>query len=169
MKISEKELENLIFNLDVNVIREKGLYMPYIKKRQLRIANYGIADIVGIEKGILNQNVKIKPRVYIYELKVGLIDYKTFLQLSRYALGVKKYLHLKNLDYNISIIMVGSKVNVNQISCVYELFNSLNIFIEAYTYELNLDKTLHKFKYQNLQTNTSFFKETISDNLFNEF
>jgi hypothetical protein len=65
--------------------------------------------------------------------------------------------------------MVGSKVNVNQISCVYELFNSLNIFIEAYTYELNLDKTLHKFKYQNLQTNTSFFKETISDNLFNEF
>lgn len=169
MKVTEKYLEDLIFNADINTLTEQGLYMPYIKKRQLRIGNYGIADIVGIQKGITNNEIKIKPRVYIYELKCGIIDYKTILQLSRYALGIKKYLRSRNLDYNISIIMIGSKVNLNQISSIYELFNSLDVFFEAYTYELDVKSKLHKFKYQNLKTNFSSFKENISDDLFNEF
>jgi len=51
MKFLEKDLEEIIFNADMKDLPEKGLHFTGVIKRQLRIGNYGVADLVTFTKG----------------------------------------------------------------------------------------------------------------------
>ena len=52
MNFLEKDLEEIIYNTDKEMLTERGLpYHPFETfKRQLKIGNYGIADLVSFKK-----------------------------------------------------------------------------------------------------------------------
>jgi len=79
MEISEKELEDIIFNTDNYNLNNRGLNIYGKKKRQLSIGSYGIADLVTCaiyNKKDGNQMLYIQ----VIELKKDCIDYKAFSQ-----------------------------------------------------------------------------------------
>lgn len=58
MNFLEKNLEDIIYETNNKYLRERGLFINGIKKRQLRIGNYGIADIVTFKKGDYCEDLK---------------------------------------------------------------------------------------------------------------
>jgi hypothetical protein len=54
MKFLEKDLEEIIFNSCKIKLCNRGLTLPEKIKRQVRIGNYGVADLIGFEKESLN-------------------------------------------------------------------------------------------------------------------
>ena len=50
MKFLEKDLEQIIYESSNKLLREKGLNIRGKKYRQLRIGNYGIADIISVRR-----------------------------------------------------------------------------------------------------------------------
>ena len=50
MKFLEKDLENIIWESDNEKLREKGLEIYGKKFRQIRIGNYGVADLITVDR-----------------------------------------------------------------------------------------------------------------------
>jgi hypothetical protein len=71
MDFLEKDLEEIIFNANLSELEERGLRMELQRKRQFRIGNYGIADIVGFERPYYHTHFKNhrKGSITVYELK----------------------------------------------------------------------------------------------------
>ena len=46
MKFFEKDLEEIIYLSDKDKLSDRGLYLNGKLKRQLRIGNYGVADLI---------------------------------------------------------------------------------------------------------------------------
>lgn len=141
--MSEKEIEDLIFNADTNFLSERGLYLPYFKKRQLKIGNYGIADIVGYEKAYFFNGVKhTENKIYIYELKKETINIDAFIQAVSYAKGIKRYMekYKPNIDFGFKIILIGKDIDLSN-SLVYlpDLFDNEEISISIYTFDYRID------------------------------
>jgi len=122
MQLSEKEIENFIFDDLINNghhCRQKGLDLDIFKLmrfvdrnaikihwyRQLNLAPYGIADIVGF--------CRFKGSIYveIIELKAVSIKSDDFDQILRYKKGVSHYLNntfdLPSLDISCTLIGLG--------------------------------------------------------------
>ena len=51
MSFLEKDLEDIIFETDNDLLFEHGLFIDGQKKRQVRIGNYGIADLITCRGG----------------------------------------------------------------------------------------------------------------------
>lgn len=142
MTISEKELEDFIFKSEREFIHERGLYMPFYRKRQLRLGNYGIADIVGMDKGYFQNNIRYEmPCFYVYELKKDAIGMQAFIQAIRYAKGIKHYLslfHKKLPDFSIKIILIGSEIDRNN-DFIYlpDFCNTEEFEVQIYTYSFD--------------------------------
>ena len=85
MNFLEQNLEQIIFESDRNDLKDCGLAISGKLLRQKRIGNYGIADIISVEK-INNLGFPIL-KITVYELKRDIINNDSFLQALSYLKG----------------------------------------------------------------------------------
>lgn len=155
----EKDLEDIIWEADPRELRERGLYIksnPLIKKfRQLRIGNYGVADLVYVSKkpfeifegssvnieGCRAKSINIEhPKliITICELKKGPIDVDTFKQGIRYAAGIRSYLEnvREFFDFELRVKLIGRKIALNDdLVFAADVFNNVSLY--HYNYDIN--------------------------------
>jgi len=139
MDFLEKDLEdiiceNIIDNYNELYVRGFNIPQPYLVKRQFKIGNYGIADVV------LLHRVPEGDEHYLYisviELKKKTIDYKSLLQVYRYGRGIEKWLGYNNkYTYYIKHIIIGKHVEVND-DFVFLLSHLNNLKIFTYKYDI---------------------------------
>ena len=145
MDFLEKDLEEIIFNANLSDLAKRGLSMELQRKRQFKIGNYGIADIVGFERPYYNSNLKthFKGVITIYEFKKDAINISAFLQAIRYLKGIKQYLIRRNLEeyYNYKIVLIGRSLDLNS------SFSYLPDLISNDIY----DMTIHNYSRFNLE------------------
>jgi hypothetical protein len=151
MTISEKELEDLIFNADPKDLDERGLSIVGNLRRQVRIGNYGVADMVAYDRGkaYFDYNKSPyyqKPQITVIELKKDEININTFMQAVRYAKGIKRYFEYKKYtDFDLIIKLIGSNINLdNDFIYLIDLISSDELYLEVYTYSLHLDGIFFK-------------------------
>lgn len=117
MRFTEKNLEDIISESDRSALKKRGLDINGLMLRQLRIGNYGISDLVTIErpKYILDWAHKDNIIITIYELKQANIGISTLLQAVRYAKGIASWFEKSKYydDYNIEFkfVLIGSQID----------------------------------------------------------
>lgn len=141
MNFLEKDLEEIIFTADRKSLQNKGLYIGEKDKlkRQLKVGNYGIADLVSYQKPYYNPFLKrtFKGKITVFELKKDKISMSSFLQAMSYLKGIRSFLEKRGLDnsYNYSIKLVGKEIDLISSFCY------LPDFINADCYETDIDLT----------------------------
>jgi len=147
MDFLEKDLEEIIFNADSEALEEKGLQVNGKRFRQLRIGNYGIADMVTFDKSMGNED-KIGYIITVYELKKDKIGISAFLQAVNYVRGIKSYLLSRNskIPVSFAIVLVGRSLDKDGSLCfLTDLIYSGQNFrkelssLEFYTYSYCID------------------------------
>ena len=110
MKFLEKNLEEILFNADHDQLKKRGFYPPSKHfKRQLKVGNYGIADLVYFRKvydydwDSKGNEMGIYPmlEITVCELKRSKVGISAFLQAIRYARGIQSYFH-KNTSIDVT-------------------------------------------------------------------
>lgn len=140
MKFLEKDLEEIIFNADPETLEERGLYFNYHKVfRQKRIAEYGRADLIGVQKpffdGIEGYRYYRKGVIDIYELKKDKVSLSTFAQGLNYYRGIQRYLENRGKDhlFDINLILIGREVDENSSTCYLpNIFDNVQIYTYSY-------------------------------------
>lgn len=171
-KFLEKDLEEIIWSATPKQLEEKGLTdnfcYPNWKFRQLKIGNYGIADLVYVTKNYAEKTQinDFKDLIFpflnieIVELKKDKIGISSFLQAIQYAKGIHSYLtRVRNFyDFNISITLIGSELDISgsfayltdMIGTTFPFVtvdDALNLYkLNFITYNYNIDGI--KFEYQ---------------------
>jgi len=119
MEFLEKDLEQIIWESDNDLLQEKGLFINGLKRRQLRIGNYGIADLVTFDKMYeydFNSD-KFSPYldITIYELKKEKVGIGAFLQSLKYCKGLKTYFEekRKNIKFRLHIVLASKEVDIS--------------------------------------------------------
>lgn len=114
MHFLEKDLELIIWEADNDLLKDKGLNIEGKKIRQLRIGNYGIADIVTFKRKYMHGCFPFL-EITIYELKKEKVGIGAFLQAIKYCKGIKTYLKEKkpNLDFNLKIVLASKEVDLD--------------------------------------------------------
>lgn len=131
MKFLEKDLEQIIYETPNNVLKEKGLHIRGRKLRQVKIGNYGVADLITYDRDGKFVNVKI------YELKKDKIGISAYLQAMGYQRGVKNYLNKRFADIHvyISIALIGRCLDTSGNFCYVTDFSPCKF----YTYDYDFD------------------------------
>jgi len=147
MKFLEKDLEEIIFTEQREALLKCGLKLPKRLRRQIRIGNYGRADIIGFESSnVIGIN---RLEITVYELKQDKISVSAFLQAVGYAKGIQSYLNKKGSDFytrsRINIVLIGKEVD-NHSSFVYlpSLLDGHYFSLRLYTYELGINGLIFK-------------------------
>lgn len=112
----EKELEQIIWESDKTQLENRGLSLYGTLYRQKPIGNYGIADIIQVEKAYS----KNKPYLIIdvLELKQEKIGISAFLQAVRYAKGIQSYLEGRKVkNYILNIKLIGKELDMSGSIC----------------------------------------------------
>lgn len=141
MDFLEKDLEQIIWdswNEDKGeTLSNRGLEMFHNRLfRQLKIGNYGIADLVGVSR---------YPRglhITIYELKKETIGISAFLQAVGYARGIQRYLEYRGFKYNIyiNIVLIGKHIDTKSTFCYLpDIINVDKFELSNYTYFYSID------------------------------
>lgn len=167
MDFLEKDLEQIIYESDKDKLSERGLHLYGKLLRQVRIGNYGIADLICVNRPShlkacgtafdQNKSVHFKGTIDVIELKKDRISPSTFFQVLNYVKGIQDYLKHRNLShlYNYNITMIGRDVDLNS-SFSYlgdifyndfwmtDLISEPLININLYTYSYNVDGLLFK-------------------------
>jgi len=149
MNFLEKDLEEIILQTPNLELNKRGLSLFGRKLKQLKIGNYGTADIVTIDR-VYNTNSSggIIPvlSITVYELKKDKIGISAFLQAVRYLKGIQSYLINRsfNFDVDYSICLIGKTIDLNSSYCYlcdllpYTDFNFMS-FLSNYTYSFTYD------------------------------
>lgn len=147
-KFLECDLEEIIFTTPKEKLQDRGLRFFGKKARQLRIGNYGVADIITVQKTYLDHPTLIYPQIIVtvFELKKDKIGISAFLQALKYVKGIKSYIKKRGIkaDVRFGISLIGSKVDFSG-SFIYltDLINSDNLnalnFVDFYTYSYKVD------------------------------
>lgn len=123
MEFLEKDLENIIWEANDEQLENAGLEFNGKRFRQLRIGNYGVADLVTVRKEniyseyeyIKNGNTKIIDSylvITVYELKKDKIGIGAFLQAIGYIRGIQSYLQKRNFEkFVFRLNLIGSEVD----------------------------------------------------------
>lgn len=157
MKFLEKDLEEIIYNTYLNSpekLRKKNLYMRGSIKRQLKIGNYGILDLLTInrdyeyefvpvwdeEKCIFECKEVIRPILIltVYELKKEKVGISAFLQCYGYIKGLKDWFkeNKPKIRVRFESVLIGKELDKSGSFCYLpELINEL----EVYTYSYDVD------------------------------
>lgn len=122
MDFLEKDLENIIWESSNEQLSERGLDISGKRFRQLRIGNYGVADLVTLERlydvDYINQRTTNDGKrllITVYELKKDKIGISAFLQAVGYLKGISRYINKRkifkhsNIEYRI--ILIGKSVD----------------------------------------------------------
>ena len=125
MSFLEKNLEQIIYETPNEQLRKRGLILNGKKIRQLKIGNYGIADLITYRKETFRIPIL---QINVLELKKGQIDVNTFLQAIRYCKGISDYMleeRKTEIEFSFDITLIGSSIELNS-SFVYlsEMFSA---------------------------------------------
>lgn len=137
MEFLEKDLEQIIWESDSKTLIKKGLELSGRRFRQLRIGNYGVADLVTVEKKTTYEPyIKNGEDVYkvsnsyllitVYELKKDKIGIGAFLQAVGYVKGIKSYLKKRGYGDTMlfKICLIGKSVDTSgNFSFIPDLIN----------------------------------------------
>lgn len=150
MKFLERDLEEIIFNTPNSTLQSIGLDINGTKKRQLRIGNYGISDIVTLHKeydlklkysettGKLTEVANPIINLTVYELKKENISLSAFAQSVKYLKGIKTYLEDYRGFYDVKFrsVVIGKNIPEDS-SIIYagDIFENIDI----YQYSLNIN------------------------------
>lgn len=160
MNFLEKDLEEIIYYSDRELLDSRGLYVTGIAKRQLKIGNYGVADMVTFTRFTEPNNFL---EITVYELKKEKVGISAFLQAVNYIRGIHRYLETRNFknDVQFRIVLIGNKVDTNS-SFVY-LENILPLcnmdassFLSIYSYSYEIDGIKFKLEYGYKLSNEGF-------------
>ena len=152
MEFLEKDLEEIIYLSDKDKLYDRGLYLKGTLKRQLKIGNYGIADLIEIRKPYYHNKRHHKGVINILELKKDKIGVSTFFQALNYLQGIRIYLEQRRLDhlFNYQITLIGKEADVYS-SFVYlpdifcddimdrDIEEHEKVAIELYTYKYGIE------------------------------
>jgi hypothetical protein len=159
MDFYESDLEDIIWEClqseqGVQALDSKGLLIPTPKKafRQLRIGNYGIADIVTVQKECIRFEDAVHPSltITVFELKKDQIKLDTLVQVFRYIKGIRDYFNRRGYhicEYNVRGVLIGRSINDGD--WVY-LAEGINEKVDFYTYNYYIDGMRfehHKMQY----------------------
>ena len=157
MKFLEKDLEQIIFESGRDSLRERGLSITGKLFRQLRIGNYGIADLVEFNRPTYeapNREFFVPGRITIYELKKEQIGIAAFLQSLNYLKGIQRYLEIRGKEemYIVDLVIIGKELDTTGSFCFipsllgvkndyYDLDSNLSEegTISFYTYKYDID------------------------------
>lgn len=144
MRFLEKNLEDIIWESDNEKLREKGFDISGVKKRQLKIGNYGIADIVTFKKTYRPWGSILT--VTVYELKKDKAGISAFLQAVRYCKGISSYFkeNKPNLNFELNIVLCSKEIDKNSdYIFLSELINSDECYslnsLSNYSFNYTLD------------------------------
>lgn len=171
MEFLEKDLEQIIWESNDEQLENAGIYgFTGRRFRQLKIGNYGIADLVTVEKITVYDHrfFNVKKLVFIdsyllitvYELKKEKIGISALLQAVNYATGIKSYLIGRGFDkFILKIVLIGKKIDEsgsfcfmsNLIDCELPELEAIRSkgfvnSIDFYTYNMKIDGL--KFYYE---------------------
>ena len=160
MKFLESDLEEIIYTTSSEELRKRGLQVYGKRFRQLRIGNYGIADLVTFERlciEVIDKKGKSLATqcpcvITVYELKKDKIGISAFLQAVGYARGIHSYLKERrvNFEFKINIVLIGSKIdersNYVYLSDLLSQNGDNGLTLKNYTYEYNFDGIKFKVK-----------------------
>ena len=171
MKFLENDLEEIIYTSGRDVLEERGLLIEGELKRQLKIGNYGSADLVSITKPRFVSSKFGIPydielgEITIYELKKEQIGIAAFLQALNYVKGIKEYLKYRNKEhlFTINMTLIGKKIDTTGSFCFISEMLQIQSqdkydwgMIEFYTYDYKIDG-LHFYDQNNfVLTNQGF-------------
>lgn len=120
MNILEKDLEEIIEKASFEELYKKGIYLQGICKRQLKIGNYGVADLIYFSRDYdcdyrnekyINTNYL---NINICELKKDKAGISAFLQAVRYAKGIQHYLEKRKFyNFKIEITLIAPKIDTS--------------------------------------------------------
>lgn len=170
MNFLEKDLEEIIFSSSRQELESRGLYIGNNAKlfRQKKIGNYGIADLIEVNKPYYHSVMKqiCKGSINVIELKQEKIGISAFLQALGYLKGIKRYLESKGHDdlFNYEITLIGKTIDLNS-SYVY-LYEFTNEYFENTINDnssLIVKNYLYKYKIDGI-----YFDEVGCHNLINE-
>lgn len=154
MEFFEKDLEEIIYLSDKENLSDRGLDLTGKLKRQLRIGNYGIADLVEFKRPYYHPYYKtmMKGEINIIELKNKKIGVSTFFQALNYLKGIRTYLGKKDIEnnYNYRITLVGRELDLNSSFCFLgylfdndlcdsPIYSETKTSINLFTYNYNID------------------------------
>jgi hypothetical protein len=157
MNFLEKDLEEIIYTSGRDVLDQRGLTINGKLLRQVKIGNYGIADLIEFTRPSYdghNREILCPGRITIYELKKDQIGISAFLQSLNYLQGITKFLQKKQIDnyYIIDIVLIGKTLDKSGSFCfITDLLNinsgfadKENIFgqtgtISYYTYTFDIN------------------------------
>lgn len=159
MKFLERSLEDIIYQTSNKELRKRGLLIGGFKKRQVKIGNYGTADLVtfkhvpNVFQGkIMSHDFKVT----IYELKKDEITLNTFAQACRYREGILRYLNeVREIDADIQvdIVLVGKRINGGDFT--YTIESMVDTYVCLYDYRH--DGIDFDYIYDNYKLNISGF------------
>lgn len=148
MTFFEKDLEQIIWESDNELLQEKGLPVDGRKIKQLKIGNYGVADLVTFDRQY-KEDLNIQPylNITIYELKKEKIGISAFLQSIRYAKGIQTYFEEKrpNTIFTLEIVLCAKNIDLSgEFIYITDLINSFENFsyincISFYTFDYFID------------------------------
>ena len=112
MSFLEKDLENIIWESDNEKLREKGLEIYGKKFRQIRIGNYGIADLITVDRR-LDCYEEYFLDITVYELKKEKAGISAFLQAIRYCKGIQTYMLNKrsSILFKLNIVLCAKNID----------------------------------------------------------
>lgn len=154
MTFLEKDLEDIIFHATREQLRERNLFVRGKRYRQLKIGNYGIADMITVERPYYHTGIEnhCKGIITIYELKKDNINFNTFQQALNYAKGIQSYLIHRGFEefFNIEIVTIGKCLDANSsFPFLCDLFHTYldetpideysKISFSAYLYNYDID------------------------------
>ena len=132
MDFIEKDLEQIIYESDRSDLFERGLALNGKLYRQLRIGNYGTADLISVYKEYDTYLITV------YELKKNYIGESTFFQALKYAKGIIRYLKKRNakIKYKIEIVLIGKGIDLKGNLCyITDILDSIHLY--TYSYKAN--------------------------------
>lgn len=162
MEFLEKDLEEIIYLSDKDKLGNRGLYLNGKLKRQLKIGNYGIADLVEFERPYYHKYYKkcMKGVINVLELKKDKIGVSTFFQALNYVKGIRTYLEQRDMDhlFNFTITLIGKNIDTNSSFCYLgdlfsldvresEIYDCTKINIQLFEYKYGIDGLEFEEKY----------------------
>lgn len=149
MRFLEKDLEQIIHETSPNELVEAGLFLGRKVKRQVRLGNYGVADLIGIDcSGYRTGYDESDKRIIftICELKQNVVSVSAFLQAVRYAKGLSRWLQKHKPEvwqkHQIRIVLIGKDLprdsDLVYLPDMMAMYRSIFISLEIYTYDYTL-------------------------------
>jgi hypothetical protein len=138
MQFLEKDLEDIICDHYNEELIERGLFVRGKKIRQVRLGNYGIADVISY-KMVRDEFGDRLLLIQIWELKKEKISFADYEQCLRYWKGVSRYLsdyRDVSFNYKIELKLVGQRASIG-IQYLNEKLSHIDLAVYYYQYDLN--------------------------------